>query len=152
MNGKRKSGVCNQCGGMTWDMHTSLCRTCWLTKPGKPGPGALCRARSIAARTKLVDIEWLRVWSRHHGGRSPSLREWNETRPTGAPCRSVYERTYGSWVAAIDAAGLPPRPLDGAGRWASEAAKSKREYHDRNNRQMVTAGTNDVKKWEAVRS
>jgi hypothetical protein len=61
-----------------------------------------------------------------------------------------YKDHFGSWRAAIDAAGLPPRPFGGAGRWEAEATKSGRDSHDQRNRQMVTAGGHDVKKWEAV--
>jgi hypothetical protein len=139
-----RSGSCADCGGSTWGREAKRCRSCWAKT--LPAPSTKPNWRTGQAK-KNADVEWLRRWAAAHAGRSPSLSEWTRSRPNGAPGVYVYKKTYGSWVAAIEAAGLPPRPLDGEGRWASEAERSRRDTRaDQRNRQMVTAGGHDEPK------
>lgn len=131
----RAPARCPECGDPMW--HDSRrCRACWA----KTLPPPHTRTNWRPKPRKDADLELLREWSEAHGGRSPSVSEWQVSRPAGAPSCSVYVRVFGSWVAAIDAAGLPPRLRDGAGRWEKEAIASAREPYDKKSRRMVTAG------------
>lgn len=41
-------------------------------------------------------------------GRSPSVRDWDAARPAGAATTVTYRNRFGSWPAALEAAGLEP--------------------------------------------
>ncbi len=59
--------------------------------------------RSAGPRIAYEEIvSALRAWAEEHG-RSPSSVDWQH----GSPSRRLIYRVWGSWAAALDAAGLP---------------------------------------------
>jgi hypothetical protein len=48
------------------------------------------------------------LWHRRHL-RTPTVAEW-EAAGANHPCRQTVQRVFGSWNAAIQAAGFRPRP------------------------------------------
>jgi hypothetical protein len=145
-------GICS-CGNPTSGSGYIRCRTCYIASkrgiafhfPELPlHPNFLVAAR--LARFREPVLQYILKWSENHGGRSPSVNDWNISRPSGSPSIRPYVRVYGSWSKAVEAAGLVPLPSGGVGRWAREASKSTSDYLRQRNRQMVTAGAHTVKK------
>jgi hypothetical protein len=58
--------------------------------------------------TRETILEAFAEWSRTHGGTPPTNAEW-ETAAPGCPSAAAVVRHFGSWNAAIDAAGFYPR-------------------------------------------
>lgn len=62
--------------------------------------------------TKREIITAIRQWAREHG-QPPLNKEWKRPNGRGIPSTSSVVRTFGSWSAAIAAAGFVPRPVGG---------------------------------------
>jgi hypothetical protein len=112
---RRNGGSCNDCGGPT-DGSNGRAKA--------PGRCAAC-----ARRHRLEHAVWSRervvmalLAFAEERGRAPSASEAG--RASGLPSHGVVMRRFGSWRAALEAAGLPPlgrarsraRELVGAGR------------------------------------
>lgn len=112
---RRNGGSCCDCGALT-DGSNGRAKA--------PGRCAAC-----ARRHRLEHILWSRdrvimalLAFAHEHGRAPSASEAG--RASGLPSHGVVMRRFGSWRAALEAAGLPPlgrarsraRELVGAGR------------------------------------
>jgi hypothetical protein len=104
----------------------------------------LCKARYVADTRKFRSDGWTReraitaiqAWARSHGGESPSTAE-RDAKGSDLPKKQTCVRLFGSWNAAIVAAGLEPR-AQGQNR---RSTPSGRKTGPRvGNRQMVTAG------------
>ena len=66
--------------------------------------------------TEQAMLEALRRWARDHGAPTRAT-DWNAgTR--GHPCRRIVTKRFGSWDAAVRAAGLHPRPIER--KWSRE--------------------------------
>lgn len=103
------SGTCVDCGGATDPSN------------GRANAATRCRNCHNAYRTKWTPeaiVDAIRRWNDAHG-RPPGAREWNTTlaRKAGLPFRGheypgtdTVQTAFGSWNAAIEAAGFEPLP------------------------------------------
>lgn len=55
-------------------------------------------------------VGYLQSYHLEHG-RTPTLKEWDARRPAGAPGSKSYRSRFGSWNAAMEAAGLVPNEI-----------------------------------------
>lgn len=106
-------------------------------------PGGMhedARSEQKALSRKIL-IAALRDWAEAHENESPTLAEWDFSRPVGAPSERVARKLFGSWNAALEAAGLAPRPSGQRKRSGQATSSGKTPGR---NRQMVTgAGLDD---------
>lgn len=95
-------GECSRCGGPT---------TGSGGKSAAPTKCAHCRREvdHIAARERV--LAKMREWALSHGGNPPSARDWMEKHNSDWPRTSVVQTIFGSWNAAIEAAGFTPLPI-----------------------------------------
>lgn len=110
---QRYGGICIDCGAPT----------SWPRGPIRNGPAKRCAACASVAQivwTRELIIAALHEWTRLYG-RTPSSVAWNPSlaRSKGQldlverfyagrwPSTSIVQKRFGSWNAAIDAAGLP---------------------------------------------
>lgn len=99
-------------------LYAGRCVDCGAPTNGSDGPGRAgerclpCRARfqhESRRWTPEAIVAAIRAWAERTGGIPPSAREW--LRPLGGewPPVSVVQREFGSWSAAISAAGFSAR-------------------------------------------
>jgi len=139
----RPAPTCERCGRSVSRRQHRYCR--WCANLGKRHVGrkmsipSPLKGRTRGPEPRLFAADYLpamRAWAAAHGGRAPSLNEWRRTRPPGSCSAFVFIRDYGSWVAAVSAAGLTPL----RSRWDIEAARSEMESRAYSKaRQMVSA-------------
>lgn len=119
-----KGGLCTACA----DRRCPDCgerKTSWQ--------GTRCNACAHRASRKWTDeaiFAAMQAWAAVHGGEAPSAND--ATSANGLPSTCTIQRRFGSWNAAISAAGLEPRP-HGIHRNATKAQRPGAQ-----NRQMVT--------------
>lgn len=103
--------------------------------PRRPGiaSGRFVGRRDDWNRTAL--LQGLRAWAAEHDGESPTLAEWDASRPSWAPSERTARRMFGGWNKALEAAGLPLRPAGVAKRPGHATPGTPKPGR---NRQMVT--------------
>jgi hypothetical protein len=74
---------------------------------------APCAHRHAIVWTPEAVIEAIQEWAAAHDGQPPTATGWHLGAP-GRPVTAIVVRRFGSWDAAIVAAGLVPR---GSGKW-----------------------------------
>lgn len=75
-------------------------------------------------RERILDA--MLDWSRDHGHRAPVGADWKTADPDGRwPCEDTVRRLFGTWTAAVGAAGFAPPPtwtrgriIDAMAEWA----------------------------------
>lgn len=110
-----------------------------VEKPRGPGRCKPCSNAHVSRRTRVWTheeiIEAMRDWHRLYG-RAPAAADWNSAlaRANGRPDRAeryesgrwppttTVQGRFGSWSAAITAAGFPPNPTGGPAHEARRAA------------------------------
>lgn len=55
-------------------------------------------------------LSYLRAWSSANDAATPTIAQWNTSRPHDAPKSKAYEHRFGGWRNAITEAGLPQNP------------------------------------------
>lgn len=105
------------------DRYRGRCAGCGAPTDGSRGPRgaprhcATCAAPTAVRRwTEPLIIERLQQWACAHGGQPPTGRDWAQrsARKDGRwPHPATVRRAFGSWNAAVTAAGLPARPAHG---------------------------------------
>lgn len=127
---RRKGRACKVCGVIIGDKNKN----------------DLCNVHKPLKRSNEEMLDAIRDWSSRNGGRTPSVNQWNETRPGGTVDSSTYLYRFGRWNKAMELAGLKPHSKGWAHRW-DEIETAAPEYPSRyrarrrlKNRQMVTGG------------
>lgn len=121
--------------------------------PRKPGYQDERTRATQRGEVRAEMIQALKAWAAEHEGESPTLTEWDFERPLSAPSDRVARKVFGSWNAALKAAGLPVRP---SGQHKRHGHAMSAGTKPGRNRQMVTGkGLDDrlpgtVKHFEGV--
>ena len=98
----RNEGVCMDCGGAT---------------SGANGPARALRCDRCQRNWQTLNrwnrervIEAFHRWAVEHPGVHPSADVWNASRTPGgaSPCAATAQKVFGSWSAALHAAGVEP--------------------------------------------
>jgi hypothetical protein len=103
------AGACTDCGGPTNGTTPSR------GLPTRCGPCAHRHEQREAHWTTETVSAAIRAWTQANGGTPPAANDWNAARarrPRGSayPSLDTAQRIFGSWNAAMAAAGLRPRP------------------------------------------
>lgn len=106
--------VCVDCGG----------RVDGTTPSKRPDPSrpvcAACAGEHYARWSREAILDAIRAWARDRGA-IPTATEWANATDV-SPATSRVQAHFGSWNAAIEAAGFEPRPRSYYGRPGEDAA------------------------------
>lgn len=135
--GRQRKWCSNRCRRVT--LYAGSCVDCGNRTDGSEGPGkAAQRCLECSSRHLHENRRWnqetiivaIQEWAARYGS-PPSAGEWNTTlarrggrreRSTGYPPATTVQREFGSWSAALAAAGFQPRQAGMYGRPGEDPA------------------------------